>query len=144
MNGETLYELSFFIYLAYACVSKWSGNSLVNMIALVAVGVAALYELLFLLIFRRKNYVTLGRCVGLGFFYTCLVIFIMFLMYFGFAFMRGASIAGVFSLEGFFEFFALPVATKSSFGGLILLATCLIYMFIFIIVTRKKALKSPF
>jgi len=138
------YEITFFIYLVYVFISKWVDYPLVRKIALITVAIAALYQLLYLLFLRRKDYISFGRCLGIGCFYTALVIFLMFLVFTVFAFLGGTNIAGLFSLEGFFEFYSLPFATDMPFGGVIVNTICLLYMFIYLIVTNRKAIKAPY
>ena len=87
------YEITFFIYLVYVFISKWVDYPLVRKIALITVAIAALYQLLYLLFLRRKDYISFGRCLGIGCFYTALVIFLMFLVFTVFAFLGGTNIA---------------------------------------------------
>jgi hypothetical protein len=138
------YEISFFVYLIYVFISKWIKDPVVRKMALVVLGIAVLYQLLYILILRKKDYITFGRCVAIGFFYISLIIFIMYVIYSMSAFFHGANITGFFSLGGFFRFYSLPVVSHSEFAGMIVNLVCLIYMFVYIIVTRRKYIKSPY
>lgn len=143
-RGGAYYEISFFVYFIYFFISKWITDPLVRKMAVVVLGIAVVYQLLYLLILRKKDYISFPRCLAMGCFYLSLVIFVLFVVYSMAEFFRGASIAGLFSLEGFFEFYAIPFATKTSYGGFILNLVCLIYMFVYMIVTRRKYVKSAY
>lgn len=143
-RGGMFYEISFMVYLIYVCVSKWIEDPLVRKIALVVLGIAVLYQLLYILILRKKDYITFARCVAIGFFYISLIIFILYVIYSMSAFFKGANIIGFFSLDGFFRFYSLPVVSHSNFAGMIVNLVCLIYMFVYTIVTRRKYIKSPY
>lgn len=138
------YEISFFAYLIFAFISKWVTDPLVNKVALIVVGVVALYQLLYLLFFRKKDCLTFARCVAIGFFYVSLIIFIMYVVYSMSAFFKGANVAGFFSLNGFFSFYKWPITTHTTIGGLIVNLVCLTYMFVYTIITRRKYVKSPY
>lgn len=143
-RGGMFYEISFFIYLIYVFISKWIDNPLIRKMSLVVLGIGVLYQLLYLFILRKKDYISFPRCLAIGCFYTSLVIFVMFVVFSMAEFFKGANISGLFSLEGFFEFYALPFAAKTDFGGFIVNLVCLVYMFIYTIVTRRKYVKSAY
>ena len=142
--GGMFYEISFLVYIIYVFVSKWIDDPLIHKMAIVVFGIGFLYQVLYFFFLRMKDGISFLRCLAIGFFYTALIIFVLFVIYSMAEFFKGASITGMFSLEGFFEFYELPFAARTSFGGFIINLVCLIYMFVYTIVTRRKYVKSAY
>lgn len=144
VRGGMFYEISFFIYLVFVFVSKWVNDPLVRKINLIVLGLTFLYQLIYLFFRRKKDCIGFGRCLAIGGFYASLVVFLMFVIYSIALMLKGARFASLFSLQGFYDFYSLHLVSKFSFGGLAVIIACLLYMFIYIVVTNRSDVRKAY
>ncbi len=143
-RGGMFYEISFFFVVVYAFVSKWVADPRVCLIALGALALAAIYELLYILFLGQKDFVSFGRALAIAGFYLSLDVLILALTYFCIEFYFGSTVAGLFSLNGFFEFYSIPIVINTPYLGAIPIAVSILYMLIYTIVTKRKYLRSSY
>lgn len=144
VRGGMFYEISFFIYLVFVFVSKWVNDPLVRKINLIVLGLTFLYQLIYLFFMRKKDCLGFGRCLAVGGFYTSLVVFLMYVIYSISLMIKGAHVAALFSLQGFYKFYSLSLVSKYSFSGLGVVIVCLLYMFIYIVVTNRSEVRRAY
>ena len=143
-RGGMFYEISFFMLLVYAFISKWIEEPRVRQIALAVLGVCVLYELLYILFLGRKDFVSFGRSLAIAGFYLSLVVLIMYLVYLGFQYFLVGTVAGLFSINGFFDFYSIPMVINAPYVGAVPIVFCILYILIYTIVTRRQYLRSSF
>ena len=144
VRGGMFYEISFFIYLVFVFVSKWVNAPLVRKINLIVLGLTFLYQLIYLFFMRKKDCLGFGRCLAIGGFYASLVVFLMYVIYSISLMIKGAHVAALFSLQGFYKFYSLSLVSKYSFSGLGVVIVCLLYMFIYIVVTNRSEVRRAY
>lgn len=144
MKRGLFYDISFFVLLVYVFVHKWIEDERVQKIALIALGVSVLYEILFILFFRRREMVSFGRSLAVAGLYISVIHIILALVYLGFQYFGGGTMAGLFSFDGICEFYDIPMASNMPYLGIIPILISLIYIAIYAFVTKRQYLKSAF
>ncbi len=144
MKRGAFYDISFFVILVYVFIHKWFEDDRVQKIAFVALAVSVLYEIFYILFFRRREMVSFGRSVAVAGLYISIIHIIMALVYLAFQYMGGTGVAGIFSFDGFCEFYQIPMASNMPYLGIIPMLISLLYIAIYAFVTKRQYLKSAF
>ncbi len=137
-KSRFLFELSFFIYIAYIFIGKFSENAMAEKIAFIACGVALLYEILYIAFLHNRDMMSFGRTLATAGVFFCLDVMILMIVFVVFAFMRNnANVINILSSVQFSAFYEFPVFLNLSIGNLIIVGVCLIYIIAFYVITNK-------
>lgn len=137
-KARFVYELSFFVYLASILVRKFLGEAVPVSALLIACGIAALFELLYIAVLHRNDMLSFGRTLAMAGVFLSIDVIILIAIFAVSVIMRGSNnVATVLSNVQLSDYYNIPTLFDFPGGNIVPITIAFVYIIAFYLITKK-------